>query len=125
MIWLAPMSGTEEGSIYFDIRDIVLQRTGNGTEGVVRGLLGDGQLELWGEVHLGNSPRVQVLPLWTDDGQVKNFAVTVDEGLLKAQLLEAVQQVFATVGALSPTEPALNGKPSISAAANRYSCLAA
>ncbi len=125
MIWLAPMSGTEEGSIYFDIRDIALQRTGNGTEGVVRGLLGDGRLELWGEVHLGSSPQVQVLPLWTDDGQVENFTVAVDEGLLKAQLLEAVQQVFATVGALSPTEPALNGKPSISESANRGPCLAA
>ena len=53
MIWLSPTSGTEECSIYFDIRDIDLQWRENVTSGVVRGLLGDGSRELWGEVFLG------------------------------------------------------------------------
>lgn len=112
MIWLAPMSGTEEGSIYFDIRDIALQQIGNGTHGVVSGLLGDGQLELWGEVHLGRSSYVQILPLWTDDGQVESFAVTVDEGLLKEQLLDAVEKVFVSVAALSPAGSTQASEPS-------------
>ena len=109
MIWLAPMSGTAEGSIYFDIRDIALQRIGNGTQGVVSGLLGDGQLELWGEVHFGSSPQVQILPLWSDDGQVENFAVSVDEGLLKEQLLEAVRKVFTRVADFAQLETPLMG----------------
>jgi len=59
MIWLSPTSGIEECSIYFEIRDIDLKCRGDVTSGVVRGLLGDGSCELWGEVFLGlmNLPR--------------------------------------------------------------------
>ncbi|SHI52292.1 hypothetical protein SAMN02745165_00302 [Malonomonas rubra DSM 5091] len=97
MIWLSPMTGTEEGSVYFDIRDISLQPTGRGTDGVISGLLGDGQREIWGEVHLGSQPQVRILPLWTDDGQIEELSLAVDEELLKQQLLESVQNVFSTV----------------------------
>lgn len=99
MIWLSPMAGTAEGSIYFDIRDITVKRTGNGTVGTVCGLLGDGQRELWGEVSLGSSPQVHILPLWTDEGQIESFPASVDESLLKEQLLEVVRSLL-------PTEPA-------------------
>lgn len=119
------MSGTEEGSIYFDIREVALLQIGNGTEGVVRGLLGDGQLELWTEVYLGNSPRVQVLPLWTDDGQVERFAAAVDDELLQKQLLEAVQQVFSRVGSMSQAEHHLNCESCFSVPPKNCRCLAA
>lgn len=98
MIWLSPMAGTEEGSVYFDIRDIALQQTDNGTDGLIRGLLGDGQREIWGEVQLGKNAQVRILPWWTDDGQVESFSAAIDEELLKQQLLEAVQKLFAMVG---------------------------
>jgi len=98
MIWLSPMAGTEEGSVYFEIRDIALQPTGSGTEGVIRGLLGDGQQEIWGEVQLGHQAEARILPCWTEDGQVEALSVSVDEELLKEQLLDAVQKLFATVG---------------------------
>ena len=103
MIWLSPMTGTAEGSVYFDIRDIVLQQTGYGSEGMIRGLLGDGQREIWGEVQLGKNPRATILPLWTDDGQMESLSSAVDEELLVEQLLEAVQKVFSTVGAWAAT----------------------
>ena len=98
MIWLSPMVGTEEGSVYFDIRDIALQQTDDGTDGLIRGQLGDGQREIWGEVQLGEKPQVRILPLWTDEGQVESLSVAIDEELLKQQLLEAVQILFATIG---------------------------
>ncbi len=115
MIWLSPMTATGEGSVYFDIRDISLQPTGNGTDGLVRGLLGDGQREVWGEVQLGHQPQVRILPLWTDDGQVEELAPDIDEELLKKQLLEAVRKVFSTVGRWAVTtsyedlQPILHG----------------
>jgi hypothetical protein len=101
MIWLSPMTGTEEGCVYFDIRDITIQHKGNGTEGLIRGLLGDGQRELWAEVELGVIPHARILPLWTDDGRVECLSTAIDEELLKEQLLEAVYKVFAGVGACS------------------------
>jgi hypothetical protein len=103
MIWLSPMTGTGEGSVYFDIRDINPQPTGNGTDGLIRGLLGDGQREVWGEVQLGKQPQVKILPLWTDDGQVEELAAEIDEELLKKQLLEAARRVFSTVGKWAAT----------------------
>ena len=99
MIRLSPMAGAEEVSVYFEIRDIALQPTGKGTEGMIRGLLGDGQREIWAEVRLGENPRADILPLWTEDGQVETLAV--DEQQLKQQLLVAVQEVFSTVASWS------------------------
>jgi hypothetical protein len=101
MIWLSPMAGTEEGSVYFDVRDITLQQIDTGTDGLIRGLLGDGQREIWGEVQLGKNPQARILPLWTDDGQVESLSAAIDEELLKEQLLEAVQKLFTTVGVWS------------------------
>jgi len=65
MIWLSPTSGTEECSIYFEIRDINLQWHENMTSGVVRGLVGDGSRELLGEGFLWVGESAQILPLWT------------------------------------------------------------
>lgn len=104
MIWLSPMAGTEEGSVYFTVRDITLQQTENRTDGLIRGLLGDGQREIWSEVLLGRNPSVRILPLWTDDGQVEALSTSIDEELLKEQLLEAVQKLFSTVGVWSGTD---------------------
>ncbi len=101
MIWLSTLAGTQERSIYFDIRDIDLRRTGNATEGVIRGLLGDGHRELWGEVFLGTVPRVQILSEWSADGEVEGFDAEIDESLLKQQLLAAVQSVFSRIGTLT------------------------
>ncbi len=103
MIWLSPMIGTEEGSVYFEIRDIVFQQTGNEREGLIRGLLGDGQCEVCTEVQLGKNPQVRIIPVWTDAGEVETLSVAVDEELLKEQLLEAVQRLFAIVGGRSFT----------------------
>ena len=105
MIWLSTMAGTQLCSIYFEIRDIEIRRTGTATEGVVRGLLGDGRCELWSEVFLGDAPRAQILPQWTDAGQVEGLDVAIDESELQQQLLTAVQSVFAQFRTL----PALGG----------------
>ncbi len=91
MIWLSPTSGTEECSIYFDIRDIDLKWHENTTSGVVRGLLGDGLRELWGEVFLGAEESAQILPVWTDSGEVESFSAAVDESLLLRQMLTEVK----------------------------------
>lgn len=125
MIWLASMAGVEEGSVYFEIRDIALRRTGNGCTGVVAGLLGDGQRELWGEVHLSSSPQVQILPQWTDDGRVESFSLAVDEGLLKEQLLDAVQTLFAGIGTLPTVDPASGFEPIAAISEKNRNCLAA
>lgn len=103
MIWLSPMAGTEEGSVYFEIRDIALQQTGTERNGLIRGLLGDGQLEICGEVQLGKNPQVRIIPVWTETGEVETLSAAIDEELLKEQLLEAVQRLFATVGGWSVT----------------------
>ena len=85
MIWLSPMTGTGESGVYFDIRDISLQPTGNGTDGLISGLVGDGHREIWGEVQPGKQPQVRILPLWTDEGQVEELAAEIDLELLKKQ----------------------------------------
>ncbi len=105
MIWLSTTAGMQEFSIYFEIRDIDIRRTGNATEGVIRGLLGDGRCELWSEVFLGDKPRVQILPEWTEGGEVDELDSSIDESVLKRQLLGAVQEVFDQIGRL--TSPAL------------------
>ena len=105
MIWLSTMAGTQECSIYFDIRDIDLRHTGNATEGVIRGLLGDGRRELWGEVFLGAVSRVQILSEWSDAGEVEGFDEAIDESLLQQQLLAAVQAVFNRIASLSSLDP--------------------
>ena len=94
MIWLSPTSGTEECSIYFEIRDIDLRWRGNVTSGVVRGLLGDGSCELFGEVFLGDEESAKILPVWTDSGTVESFSAAVDESLLLEQMLAEVKTLL-------------------------------
>jgi hypothetical protein len=91
MIWLSPTSGIEECSIYFEIRDIDLRWHGHVVSGAVRGVLGDGSRELWGEVFLGDEESAQILPVWTDGGEVESFPVAVDESLLLEQMLAEVK----------------------------------
>ncbi|SEA06787.1 hypothetical protein SAMN05660420_01098 [Desulfuromusa kysingii] len=98
MIWLSPASGTKECSIYFDIRDIDLQRSEGKSTGVIRGLVGDGSCELWGEVFLGQREYAQVLPLWTESGEVESFSDEVDESLLLQEMLTAVKGLQFSVG---------------------------
>ena len=94
MIWLSPTSGTEECSIYFDIRDIDLQWRENMTSGVVRGLVGDGLQELWGEVFLGEKESAQILPVWIESGEIESFSAAVDESLLLEQMLAEVKTLL-------------------------------
>ncbi|HEY5673903.1 MAG TPA: hypothetical protein VIR78_09380 [Malonomonas sp.] len=105
MIWLSTLAGTQECSIYFEIRDIEVRRTGSGAQGVVRGLLGDGRRELWSEVFLGETPEVQILPEWSDAGEVEGFDAALDEALLKQQLLVSVQKIFSRIGRMASFEP--------------------
>ncbi len=98
MIWLSPTSGTEECSIYFEIRDINLQWHENMTSGVVRGLVGDGSRELLGEVFLGEGESAQILPLWTESGEVESFSAAVDESLLLEQMLAEVKTLLPGMG---------------------------
>ena len=94
MIWLSPTSGTEECSIYFEIRDIDLQWREHTVSGAVRGLLGDGSREFLGEVFLGDSESAQVLPIWTETGEVESFSAAVDEALLLEQMLAEVKTLL-------------------------------
>jgi len=94
MIWLSPASGTKECSIYFDIRDIDLQISAGRSAGVVRGLVGDGSCELWGEVFLGHREFAQILPVWTESGTIESFPDEVDEALLLQEMLSAVKNLF-------------------------------
>jgi len=94
MIWMTPMAGTEEGSVYFQIRDISMRQNGFESFGLISGLLGDGHQEVWAEVEFGKRPEVRILPLLTDSGQVESLSAAVDEELLKIQLLEVVQEVY-------------------------------
>ncbi len=109
MIWLSPNSGTLQGSIYFDMRDIEFRRTGSNIEGVVQGLLGDGQRELWGEVKIGADPQVNILPLWTEEGLVESFSDHIDEADLKQQLLDAINAAFASFGSMSAPDQLHSG----------------
>lgn len=98
MIWLSPANGTKECSIYFDIRDIDLQYTEGQSTGVVRGLVGDGACELWGEVFLGRREFAQILPLWTESGIIETFPEEVDESLLLQEMLSVVKNLKFMVG---------------------------
>lgn len=107
MIWLSPTSGTNNCSIYFEIRDIDLQCHGDINSGVVRGLLGDGYCELWGEVFLGSVEYAQILPVWTESGEVESFSTAVDESLLQQQMLSEVKiflQKLDNTGDHSPAD---------------------
>ena len=98
MIWLSPTNGTEECSIYFEIRDIDLQLRSGVTSGVVRGLLGDGACEFWGEVFLGDDESAQILPVWTEGGNIEFFSAAVDETLLLQQMLVEVKTLLPEMG---------------------------
>ncbi|WP_321370282.1 hypothetical protein [uncultured Desulfuromusa sp.] len=98
MIWLSPANGTKECSIYFDIRDIDLQYSEGQSIGVVRGLVGDGSCELWGEVFLGRREFAQILPLWTESGKIETFSEDVDESLLLQEMLSIVKNLQFMVG---------------------------
>ena len=111
MIWLAPMAGTQECSVYFDIRDIDVRRTGSATQGVVRGIVGDGCCECWGEVTLGESLRVDLLPYWDEEEKSGGFDEAVDLSLLKQQLAEAVAKVFSGIGRLTAGERLVAPRP--------------
>ena len=115
MIWLSPTSGTEECSIYFEIRDIDLQCRGDVTSGVVRGLLGDGSLELWGEVFLGAVESAQILPVWTEAGEVESFSAAVDESLLLEQMLAEVKALVPKVENIGNYSQSLDWQRSASA----------
>jgi|GEM_PF-2029290 len=104
MIWLSPMAGTHECSLYFDIRDIDIRRTGNGTEGMISGIVGDGCREFWGEVSLGEALQVNILPFWDGEEQPARFDEAVDLHLLKQQLAESVAKVFSEIGRLSAAQ---------------------
>ena len=104
MIWLSPMAGTEECSVYFDIRDIGVRRTGSTTEGVVSGIIGDGSCELWGEVTLGEKSQVNILPFWDEGEPPGSLDEAIDLASLKTQLAEAVARVFSGIGQLTAGE---------------------
>lgn len=104
MIWLSPAAGKQECSLYFDLRDIELRRTGQGLEGAARGLIGDGQCELWAEIEFGQTAKVQILPLWSEDGVVEGFDDSVDETLLAEQLLASLKELLAGLGQFSAPE---------------------
>jgi hypothetical protein len=100
MIWLSPANGTKECSIYFDIRDIDLQFSAGRSTGVVRGLVGNGSCELWGEVFLGQREFAQILPVWTESGTIESFSDEVDETLLLQEMLSAVKNLLLRVGSI-------------------------
>jgi len=104
MIWLSPMAGPEECSVYFDIRDIGMRRTGRNTEGLVSGIIGDGCSEFWGEVILGETPQVNILPFWEAGEPPGSFAEAIDLPALKAQLADAVAKIFSGIGQLTAGE---------------------
>lgn len=97
MIWLSPANGTKECSIYFDIRDIDLQCSGDRSTCVVRGLLGDGFCELLGEVSLGGRDFAKILPVWSETGVLESFSDAVDEDLLQQEMLSAVKDLLHTL----------------------------
>ena len=105
MIWLSPTSGTEECSIYFEIRDIDLKCRGDVTSGVVRGVLGDGACELLGEVFLGRDESAQILPVWTENGEVESFSAAVDEPLLQQQMLSEVKMLLQKLDTIRDHNP--------------------
>jgi len=100
MIWLSPANGTKECSVYFDIRDIDVQLSEGRSTGVVRGLVGDGSCELWGEVFLGKKEFAQILPVWTETGAIESFSDEVDEVLLLQEMLSAVKSLLLKVGSI-------------------------
>ncbi|MEE4253417.1 MAG: hypothetical protein V2I50_05175 [Desulfuromusa sp.] len=100
MIWLSPANGTKECSIYFDIRDIDLQFSEGRSTGIVRGLVGNGSCELWGEVFLGHKEFAQILPVWTETGVMESFSDEVDETLLLHEMLSAVKNMLLRVGSI-------------------------
>ena len=88
MIWLSSANELEARSLYFDIRNIDLHSHGDSISRVVRGVLGDGAWEIWGEVHCGEQESVQLLPVWTDSGEV----ISVPEDIDDIELGKALQQ---------------------------------
>ncbi len=109
MIWLSSTTENTERTFYFDIRDVSLRRNGRQTEGLVRGLLGDGECELWAEAVLGQESRLQILPIWTEQGTVEGFTPQIDEADLKAQLLDALERIFSGFARLTLPEPCQYG----------------
>ena len=105
MIWLSPASGTKECSVYFDIRDINVKFSAGRLTGVIRGLVGDGSCELWGEVFLGDAEFSQILPVWSETGAIESFSEAVDETLLLREMLTAVKDLPLMLGSREYISP--------------------
>lgn len=106
MIWLSPTADDNEQCFYFDIRAISVRGAGLLSEGLIQGVLGDGQQELWTEVVLGRQPKVNILPVWTDQGTVEGFEQQGDEADLKARLLDAIDDCFGKAAQMTCAGPA-------------------
>lgn len=101
MIWLSPSTGTEESSVYFDIRDVKLKYHGDWVSGEIRGLIGDGAAEIWGEVVFGAEETARLLPWWREDGEIESLAVDIDEALLLRRLLEETKLFLRDKGLIA------------------------
>jgi hypothetical protein len=100
MIWLSSAQGTGERSIYFDIRNIDLVWHERRPCGSIRGVIGDGCSEIWGDIQLGQEDSAQLLPVWHDNGVVETLSADLDGELLAQQLLVATRDFLEEKGLL-------------------------
>lgn len=100
MIWLSSPQGNSERSIYFDIRNIDLAWQERRPSGSVRGVIGDGGSEIWGEVRLGPEDSVQLLPVWHENGDLETLADGLDADLLALELVTATRGFLEEKGLL-------------------------
>ena len=100
MIWLSSPQGSSDRSIYFDIRHIDLAWQERRPSGSVRGVIGDGCSEIWGDIQLGQEDSAQLLPVWHENGEVETLAVDLDTELLAQQLVTATRNFLQEKGLL-------------------------
>lgn len=91
MIWLSVDSTHNEINVYFDVRHVEFDVTKSTHTIVVRGLLGDGCCENWGEVTLGTEEKAQVLAVWDESGNIECLRSDIDETVLSEEMIAAAK----------------------------------
>lgn len=101
MIWLSIPAENGQRSVYFDIREMDLRHKEGGTSGLVQGLIGDGRMECWAEVDLGEDHRVAILPFWDESGNCSEPDLVEQLPTLKEHLREAMTGLCGRIGDLT------------------------
>lgn len=92
MIWLSAMHGQSDVSYYFSPQSFELSCSEGVSQGIIKGVFGDGAEEVLTEISLGAQEYVKFLPLWSEFDGIASFPQSGEERILGSLLLDEIKQ---------------------------------